>query len=75
MRDRAIDWFILREGQYQRLQSGPDGIYRSEVFPGLWLDAASLIARDLGRVLDVLQLGLTSEEHARFVEKLKSIGS
>src|SRR6185312_15859831 len=28
--DRAIDWFILREGRYDRLPLGPDGFYRSE---------------------------------------------
>lgn len=72
VRDREIDWFILRQEEYQRLSAGPDGIYRSEVFPGLWLDASAMIARDLGRVLDVLQLGLASDEHNRFVETLKS---
>ena len=28
------------ESQYDRLQPGDDGLYRSEVFPGLWLDVA-----------------------------------
>lgn len=69
--DKALDWFILRGSQYERLAPGPDGVYRSDVFPGLWLDAEALIRRDLGRVLDVLQLGLTSDEHARFVELLQ----
>jgi Uma2 family endonuclease len=68
--DKSIDWHVLRGGQYEKLSLGADGIYRSEVFPGLWLDAAALIRRDLGRVLDVLQAGLASEEHARFVETL-----
>lgn len=72
VRDREIDWFILREGRYGRRAPGAEGIYRSEVFPGLWLDAHALIARDLGRVLDVLQLGLASDEHSRFVAKLGS---
>jgi Uma2 family endonuclease len=68
--DKSIDWFVLRGGQYERLSPGADGIYRSEVFPGLWLDAAALIRRDLGKVLDVLQSGLTSDEHTHFVESL-----
>ena len=29
----AIDWFVLRDGEYVRLPLGGDGIYRSEVFP------------------------------------------
>ncbi|MFN0055803.1 MAG: Uma2 family endonuclease [Planctomycetales bacterium] len=65
--DRAIDWLILREGEYQILPPGPDGITRSEVFPGLWLDTEAMLARDLGKVLQVLQQGLASPEHAQFV--------
>ena len=37
--DHAVDWFVLRETEYQRLAPDAAGIYRSEVFPGLWLDA------------------------------------
>ena len=44
---RAIEpdevlWFVLREGRFIELPPGPDGIYRSEVFPGLWLDPEAL---------------------------------
>ncbi len=49
--DRAIDWFILRDGRYDRLAPGADGVYRSEIFPGLWLDAAALLRGDLAAVL------------------------
>jgi Uma2 family endonuclease len=72
--DRAIDWFVLRRGQYDRLPIGPDGIYRSEVFPGLWLDPAALVATDLGMVLDVLQRGIASPGHAGFVAQLGGAG-
>ena len=65
--DRAVDWFILRQGQYDRLKAGPDGIYRSEVFPGLWLDPAALVASDLVKVLDVLRRGIATPEHAAFL--------
>ena len=68
--DGAIDWFVLREGRYVPLSSSADGVYRSEVFPGLWLEPAALIARDLSRVLQVLQAGLASTEHAEFVRKM-----
>jgi Uma2 family endonuclease len=33
--DRAIDWFVLRQSQYLPLPLSPDGVYQSEVFPGL----------------------------------------
>ncbi|HEV3260853.1 MAG TPA: Uma2 family endonuclease [Gemmataceae bacterium] len=69
--DRAIDWFILRQSQYERLPLTPDGVYQSEVFPGLWLDPAALARGDLARVLQVLQQGLASPDHAAFVSKLQ----
>jgi len=68
--DNAIDWFALRGGQYVPLPVGTDGIIRSEVFPGLWLDVQALLAVDLARVLAVLQQGIGSPEHATFVAGL-----
>ncbi|HEX4592579.1 MAG TPA: Uma2 family endonuclease, partial [Gemmataceae bacterium] len=69
--DEAIDWFALREGKYESLPAGMDAITRSEVFPGLWLDAAALLRGDLARVHDVLHKGLASPEHAEFVARLQ----
>ena len=68
--DQAIDWFVLRQGQYAALTPHPDGSLRSEVFPGLWLDADALVRLDMAQVLRVLQLGLASAEHAAFVAAL-----
>jgi Uma2 family endonuclease len=68
--DDAIDWFALRGGRYEPLPPGPDGILRSEVFPGLWLDPAALIAGDMGRVLAVVQQGAAAPEHQAFVQRL-----
>lgn len=67
--DRAIDWFILRQGQFVPLT--PDGgLLKSEVFPGLWLDPAALIGGDIARVLAIVQQGAASPEHAAFVARL-----
>ena len=68
--NRAIDWFVLREGEYVKLSPGEDGIYRSEVFPGLWLDPKALIDKNLAGVLGVLAQGLASPEHTDFVARL-----
>lgn len=65
--DREIDWFVLREGRYVNLAPGSDGVFRSEVFPGLWLDPAALLAGDLARVYVVVQAGVASPEHAAFI--------
>jgi Uma2 family endonuclease len=68
--DRAIDWFVLREGRYDRLPPDEAGLYKSEILPGLWLDAAALVHGDLASVLRSLQQGLASAEHAAFVAQL-----
>jgi Uma2 family endonuclease len=66
----AIDWFMLREGGFVPAQAGPDGLLRSEVFPGLWLDTAALVRGDLAALFRVVQAGVASPEHATFVESL-----
>ena len=65
----AIDWFVLRDGKYESLLLD-EGVYKSEVFPGLWLDPAALLRGDGVAVLATLQRGLASAEHAAFVERL-----
>jgi hypothetical protein len=72
--DGEVDWVVLRGGQYQRLAAGPDGVLRSDVFPGLWLDPAALVSGDLARVLAVVQQGVASPEHAAFVARLNATG-
>jgi Uma2 family endonuclease len=69
--DRAVDWFVWRQGQYDRLPFTPAGHYQSEAFPGLWLDSAALARADMVTVSLVLQQGLASPEHAAFVAQLK----
>ena len=68
--DRAIDWFILRDGEYLPLPPGEDGVLRSEVFPGLWLNAAAMLDGKLDLVLGTLQQGIATHEHQAFVATL-----
>lgn len=70
--DRRVDWWALREGEYQPLLPDDAGVLRSEVFPGLWLDVPALIADDLANLLVMLQQGLSSNEHAAFVAQLNA---
>ena len=58
--DDAIDWFVLQDGQYVALLPDEDGITRSRIFPGLWLDRSALLAGNMKQVLTVLQLGVRS---------------
>lgn len=72
VQDKAIDWFHFENGQYRPVQPGVDGILRSVVFPGLWLDPLAQVKQDLQRVLAVLQQGLVSPEQVAFVESPKT---
>jgi Uma2 family endonuclease len=72
--EREIDWFVLRRKRFVRLAPDEEGVLRSEVFPGLWLDSAALIGGDWPRVLAVLQRGIASPEHAAFVAQLAAAG-
>ena len=72
--DAAVDWFALRgsgdDAEYEPLPTGEDGVIRSEVFPGLRLDPAALLRRDLGAVLAALNAGLETDGHAAFAAGL-----
>lgn len=70
LKEREIRWHRLGDGNFEVVQPPPDGVYRSTVFPGLWLDAPALLAEDLARVLATLQQGLASPEHGGFVAQL-----
>ena len=64
--DRDFDWFRWQEGEYIKVEPEADGIIRSAVFPGLWLDKSALLAGDLAKVLEVVGQGLSSSEHQSF---------
>ena len=67
VRDRAIDWRVLRGASYEPLATDERGLLRSEVFPGLWLDVDAMLRGDLATVLEVLRQGFASPEHEAFV--------
>ncbi len=69
--DEAIDWWTLRDGAYHAVEPDPaDGLLKSAVYPGLWLDKGAMLRGDVPAVLAALHLGLASPEHAAFVAKL-----
>lgn len=68
--DNAIDWMILRGGRYEPLPL-KDAIYKSEIFPGLWLDPAAMLNGDVASVMQTLQKGLATPEHQAFLARLQ----
>jgi Uma2 family endonuclease len=67
---KEVLWFIRRGNHFDDLPPGPDGIYRSEVFPGLWLDAEALFARDWDSLYEAVGRGVRTRKHAAFVAKV-----
>jgi hypothetical protein len=65
-----VHWFIRRGSHFESILPGPDGVFRSEVFPGLWLDPHALFAEDLDRLIAVLDQGLATPEHAAFAAEM-----
>ncbi len=72
--DSAIDWFILVDGRFDPHPMSDDGIYRSLVFPGLWLDTVAVLRGDMAQVLQILQQGLDDASHQEFVMTLSPSG-
>lgn len=68
--EQQLDWFRLKEGQYIKLLADSEGILKSEIFPGLWLDEQALLTGNLAQVLTRLQQGIATVEHQDFVQQL-----
>jgi Uma2 family endonuclease len=68
--DRTIDWFVARDGRFDRLSPGEGGRLESRVLPGLWLDPDALIGGDRMSVDRVARQGIATPEHAAFVARL-----
>jgi Uma2 family endonuclease len=61
-------WLDIRNNEELRADS--DGILRSRAFPGLWIHESGLLQLEFDPVMDALNEGLKSKEHAEFVKTL-----
>jgi Uma2 family endonuclease len=52
--DREIDWFVLVDGQYERLSPDDNGLITSQEFPGLVLNTPAMLANDMADVISTL---------------------
>lgn len=68
--EQQVHWFHFPSGDM--LRANRQGISRSQVFPGLWLDIAALLRRDSARLMEVLQQGLASRAHTAFAKRLQT---
>ncbi len=70
LKESKVIWRGMRGDVESFIEPDRDGILRSIVFPGLWLDSEALLNQDLPRMLRVLDEGLHSPENKKFVEGL-----
>jgi hypothetical protein len=69
--ERELHWFSFATKKMIR----PDrqGVARSNVFPGLWINVPALMERDGRRLIETMQKGLSSRAHAAFVRRLEKV--
>jgi Uma2 family endonuclease len=68
-----VYWFVQEQGTLVRQPIGSDGIYRSSVFPGLWLDTEALLTGDRRRLRTVVDQGCATADHAAFLARLAGV--
>ncbi len=76
-RDPAeVRWMALdpTSGDFLPLPAdSADRLLKSQVFPGLWLNAAALLSGDLAAVLVAVDHGCATDEHAAFLSSLQNV--
>jgi Uma2 family endonuclease len=72
VKEREVRWHRLVANSYQTLPMSREGVIRSVVFPGLWLDVPAFLGGNMLKVIETLEGGLHSPEHADFVNQLKT---
>lgn len=68
--DNQLSWFRLINEVYVLVEPDTQGLIQSSVFPGLWLNVPALLAGAMIDVLNDLQAGLQTPEHAAFRQEL-----
>ncbi len=67
--EQRVIWWELREGQFREIPPDKNGVLKSRLFGGLWLDTKALLRGNMKTVLTVLRRGLRSSDHAAFLKR------
>lgn len=67
--ERELHWFHFPSKR--KLKPDRAGVWKSKVFPGLWLNGPALVAQDSAGLVATLQAGLATPEHAAFAAQLR----
>jgi hypothetical protein len=72
LHQRVVRWFVLQDGTYRDMEADASRLFKSTVFPGLWLDAPVLLRRDVRQVIATLQHGIETSAHTTFIQQLQA---
>jgi Uma2 family endonuclease len=73
LEEGELRWFDLLRNQELSIDS--DGVLRVRTFPGLWIDSGALFRKHHTQLMDELEKGLATTEHADFVKQLAAARS
>jgi hypothetical protein len=68
--EKELFWFHFPSRR--KLKPDRQGVWKSRIFPGLWVDGPALVAWDMPRIQTTAEQGLATPEHAAFVRKLQA---
>ncbi len=66
--EQELHWFHFPSRK--KLKADRKGVWKSRVFPGLWIHGPALLARDSARLMATVQQGLATPDHAKFARQL-----
>lgn len=69
--EEEIDWFVLEDGAYLRLDPDENGLLESRVFPGLRLDTEALLDDNSDALVTAVQAGTQTDAHDTFADRLQ----
>ena len=72
-RDESF-WCGREQGALVQRPVDEHGLYRSTVFPGLWLDPAALLTGDTRQLRAVVDMGCATPEYSAFLALLARRG-
>lgn len=64
---QKIYWFDLRN---QSELHAADGVLRSSIFPGLWVNESAIFQCDYSRLMETISVGMRTNEYLEFSKKL-----
>ena len=68
LEEQELHWFHFPSRR--KLKADRNSVWKSRIFPGLWLDEPALLARDSAQLIATVQQGLATPEHEAFARRL-----